>query len=86
MGQPAVINLAYGLIAGSLAEITNGIVHSIDSAWDYEHLPALPADFLSSYFRPEKTANASPEYRAWAYRCLGLIAKDLGERSARFGK
>jgi hypothetical protein len=44
----------------------------------------VPSDFLSSYFRPEKTTNASAEYRAWSYRCLGLLAKELGEHSARF--
>jgi hypothetical protein len=55
IGQPAIINLTYGLIAGSMAAITDGFVYSMDSAWDYETMPALPEDFLNWYFRPEQT-------------------------------
>ena len=29
-------SLLYGLAAGCLAELTNGLVNSIDGAWDYE--------------------------------------------------
>jgi hypothetical protein len=79
-GQPAVINLAYGLIAGSLAAITNGIVHSIDSAWDYEKLPASPEEFLSWYFRPEQTANQKSQ--AWSRECLARLAVELGQDPA----
>jgi hypothetical protein len=51
-GQPAIINLAYGLIAASVASLTDGFVDSIDSAWDSDRLPATADDFLSYYFRP----------------------------------
>jgi hypothetical protein len=53
-GQPAVINLAYGLIASSLAAITDGFLTSDDSASDWQRLPALPDDFLAWYFRPPR--------------------------------
>ena len=77
-GQPAVISLAYGLIAGSLAAITNGLVYSMDSAWDHEQLPALPQQFLSWYFRPERTEKAA--FRTWSSRCLSDLRQELGER------
>jgi len=54
IGQPGIINLAYGLIAASLAEITGGFVYSDDGAWDYSYFPALPEDFFRWYFKPEQ--------------------------------
>jgi antitoxin component of RelBE/YafQ-DinJ toxin-antitoxin module len=83
IGQPAIVNLAYGLIAGSLAAITNGLVYSMDSAWDYEKLPALPDDFLSWYFRPNKTTNEN--YREWSSRCLDHLAEELGGAPTAYG-
>jgi hypothetical protein len=76
-GQPGIISLAYGLIAGSLAAITDGIVYSEDSAWDWQRMPALPLDFLSWYFRPEQAIAA--EFREWSSRCLDLLVEELGE-------
>ena len=75
-GQSATINIAYGLIAASMAELTDGFVHSIDSAWDWELMPALPLEFLSWYFRPECTK--SKERRDWAQRCLTALPQELG--------
>ncbi len=77
IGQPAVINLAYGLLAGSLASMTNGIVHTTDSAWDWQRMPAFPAEFLSLYFRPKFATEEN--FRSWSERCLSLIAAELGE-------
>jgi hypothetical protein len=74
-GQPAVINVAYGMIAASLAELTDGIVHSIDGAWDHRLLPARPADFLSWYFRPERTD--VPEWKGWAEQCIRQLADEV---------
>lgn len=76
-GQPAVVNVAYGLIAASLAELTDGIVHSIDCAWDYCLLPARPADFLSWYFRPERAND--PERKEWAERCIRHLPEELAQ-------
>lgn len=74
-GQGAVTSVAYGLIAGSLASLTDGIVHSIDSAWDWQQLPALPHDFLSWYFRPELALDQGN--REWSARCIGHLAEEL---------
>jgi hypothetical protein len=70
-GQPAAINLAYGLIAGSLASLTGGFVYSDDSAWDWERMPALPQDFLSFYFRPELALEDA--FREWSGRCIDQL-------------
>jgi hypothetical protein len=74
-GQPAIINLAYGLIAASLAAITDGFVTSDDSAWDWQRLPALPDEFLGWYFRPERAIGEN--FREWSQRCLDSLAEEL---------
>jgi hypothetical protein len=73
-GQPAIINFAYGIIAASLAELTDGIIYSDDSAWDYEHFPAVAADFYEWFFEPEKTPDL--DRAAWVRACLVAIASD----------
>jgi hypothetical protein len=50
MGQPPIINLSYGFIAGALAELTGGLVFSGDGAWDYQRLPISGPQFLAEYF------------------------------------
>jgi|SRR5262245_39087394 len=74
-GQPAIINVAYGMIAGSLAELTEGFIYSDDSAWDYERFPATAQEFFSWYFRPDKAIKA--EYAEWAARCIKWIVEEL---------
>ncbi|WP_295979416.1 hypothetical protein [uncultured Variovorax sp.] len=74
VGQPAIINLAYGIIAASLAELTDGIIYSYDSAWDYDRFPAVAADFYEWYFNPEMTSD--PGNADWARTCLLTIASD----------
>ena len=49
MGQPPIINLSYGIIAGALAELTCGLVFSGDGAWDYQRLPISGTEFLAKY-------------------------------------
>ena len=73
VGQAPIVNLAYGLIAGSLAAITGGFVHSDDGAW--ERMPALPEDFLRRYFRPELALDE--DFRAWSRECVDSIAEEL---------
>ena len=81
-GQPATINLAYGLIAGSLASLTNGIVYSMDSAWDWQRMPAFPAEFLDWYFRPDVAlddnfrALAADLWTYWVEPCSQAAAAD----------
>jgi hypothetical protein len=74
-GQSAVINVAYGLIAASLATITNGFLTSDDSAWDWERLPAPPHEFLKWYFRPEYAIAGN--FREWSQRCIGHLSEEL---------
>lgn len=74
-GQSAIISFAYGIIAASLAELTDGIIYSDDSAWDYERFPAVATDFYEWYFNPDMTPD--PDRADWARTCLLTIASDL---------
>ncbi len=74
-GQPGIINIAYGMLAGSLALLTNGFVFSEDGAWDYERLPARPDFFLSTYFRPE--LNRDWINYSWTKECISWLPEEL---------
>jgi hypothetical protein len=71
MGQPGIINIAYGYIAASLAELTDGIIYSDDSAWDYSRFPCKANEFYEFYFRPEKAIG--PEYKEWSINCIRSV-------------
>lgn len=77
-GQPAIINLSYGLIAAALAQLTDGLIYSDDGAWDYSLFPTQVDDFISHYFIPEKATNS--DYKEWAETCIKLIYKELNEK------
>lgn len=70
-GQPAIIAVAYGLIAASLAELTEGLIYSGDSAWDYEVFPATGPELRDIYFRPNSTSE--PDRADWAKRCIAAL-------------
>ncbi|MEF2277841.1 hypothetical protein V3W47_05975 [Deinococcus sp. YIM 134068] len=72
-GQPAEINIAYGFLASALAELTNGVVYSDDSAWDFARFPALPHDFDTWYMNPEAALRS--DYAKWASDCLTSLAE-----------
>ena len=74
-GQPSIINLTYGLMAASLAELTNGYIYSADSAWDYERFPATYKEFDAFYFRPEKTLSKGT--KSWSKECLGHLPDEF---------
>ena len=74
-GQTAIVNVGYGLIAASLAEITEGFIYSDDQAWDYARFPATAIDFFSWYFHPELALDRNR--KDWATRCIKDIPKDL---------
>ena len=76
-GQPGIVSLAYGLIAGSLAAITGGFVYSDDSAWDWERMPARPEEFLKFYFRPDQALE--PDFQSWSRECIAQLAAELKE-------
>jgi hypothetical protein len=74
--QPAAIDIAYGLLAASLAELTSGFVHSDDSAWDSERMPALSHEFFEWYFVPELALHDN--FREWSVRSIGALREELG--------
>ena len=74
MGQPAIISFAYGILAGLLAELTEGVVVSDDSAWDYARFPATSHEVYEWYFNPAMALDR--KYGDWAKECLALIASD----------
>lgn len=47
MGGPAVASTGYGLVAAALAEATDGVIASFDSAFDIEHNGETAERFLS---------------------------------------
>ncbi|MGV6853079.1 MAG: hypothetical protein ACWA5R_13000 [bacterium] len=63
-GQPGVINILYGILSGTLAAMTKGIVFSDDTAWDYERMPIKGAEFLENYYRPKKELNEDTKNEA----------------------
>jgi len=74
-GQPAIIALSYGLISGSIAKLTNGILWSDDGAWDNKFFPVESDEFLKYYFRPNiATSNADAE---WSSGCIDSIKEEL---------
>jgi len=77
-GQPGIVNLVYGLLAGSLAELTSGLVFSYDSAWVWPLFPATGRDFLSRYLVPGGTSD--PEAEEWTTKCLSWIPGELAGR------
>lgn len=70
-GQPGIINLAYGLIAASLAEITDGFIYSDDGAWDHNCFPALAEDFFEWYFKPKFVRKSDD--KVWIQDCIKSI-------------
>ena len=67
MGQPPLVRFAQGVLAGTLAEITSGIVDSADGAAPLELLPAVPGDLYSWWMNPTVPWEDQP---FWA----GLVA------------
>ncbi|MFC4776001.1 hypothetical protein ACFO9Q_04305 [Paenibacillus sp. GCM10023252] len=65
-GQPAIINLVYGIIASALAELTKGYIFSDDGAWHGG--PIRPTVFDSQYFVPSKAR--SFDDASWYESCL----------------
>ncbi len=79
-GQPGVINIFYGILAGVLAQITDGVVFSDDSAWDYGRMPIRGKDFLKSYYRPDRELSA--EIRGAAISSIRYAKEELENLNA----
>lgn len=70
-GQPAIINICYGFLAASVAELSGGFLHSEDGAWDYDIFPCFSETFLKSYFQPDATTPS--DMADWANRCIDAV-------------
>lgn len=85
VGQSGLVALCYGLIAASVAELTDGILWSDDGAWSVKNFPAEYNGFLQWYFVPERAL--TDDDRDWAARCLRGIRENLMEaRGVQVGK
>lgn len=72
-GQLAITNLTYGILAASLAELTEGVVLSWDSAWHNAVVPMYAETFFRTYFRPEYCESSSD--KKWFQDCLDSLAE-----------
>lgn len=81
VGQPGVVNILYGLLAGSIGNLTGDFIFSDDGAWDYQRMPIRASDFLTSYFRPNKETDT--EIRRWAIRSIDCARKELAHLKER---
>ncbi|GFN34084.1 hypothetical protein [Paenibacillus xylaniclasticus] len=66
MGQPAIINLAFGVLASALAELTEGYLFSDDGAW--QGRPIRSYDFDPLYFNPDNADRL--DKASWYENCL----------------
>ena len=69
-GQPAIVNLAYGLIAAAFAELVKGFIFSDDGAWDYGIFPTTADYFLQNYFNLQYL---KAEDADWAKECINIL-------------
>ncbi|ULH18152.1 hypothetical protein MF271_21995 (plasmid) [Deinococcus sp. KNUC1210] len=77
-GQSALVHVLYGCLASALAELTNRVVYSDDSAWDAERFPARSVELDRWFMRPEDAL--SDQFRVWAQRIQdGVMEEALGE-------
>lgn len=67
-GQSAIVSLLFGLLAATLAKLTDGIIYSEDGALDYAKFPTTSYEFLSWYFKPEYAT--TEEDLLLANRCI----------------
>jgi hypothetical protein len=70
-----VINICYGLISASVAELTGGFIWTDDGAWNHKKFPCEPLEFYKWYFKPE--FEDDPDCKDWAFRCLDGIENEF---------
>ena len=75
VGQSGTIALLYGLLAGSLAQLTGGFIYSDDGAWNYKLFPARADDFLKYYFHPELATNERD--KEFSVNCINSIVDEI---------
>lgn len=74
-GQPAIINLTYGLISASLSELTKGFIWTDDGAWSFAKFPTEATEFYKWYFRSE--IEEDHDYSEWAKECVGFLQEEI---------
>ncbi len=74
MNQPPIICVTYGILAASLAELTDGMVSSCDS-WGISFLPVTGGEFLRRYLSPDHVDDAGE--RAEAVHLLNELKEQL---------
>jgi hypothetical protein len=72
--QPLVYDLVYGIVAGTVAEVTQGIINTDDGAWDSSVFPATAKEFFESYFVP--SAPVGREYQQLTNALLDTLKSD----------
>ena len=63
MGGPAVASTGYGLVAAALAEATNGVIASFDSAFDIEHNGESAQKFLTWWGEAQMTFYGTESFK-----------------------
>ena len=63
MGGPAVASTGYGLVAAALAEATNGVIASFDSAFDIEHNGESAQKFLTWWGEKQMTFYGTESFK-----------------------
>lgn len=79
-GQPAIIALSYGLLAASVAKLTDGFIYSDDGAWDYAMFPAKSDDFFNWYFNPNLALSEND--RDFSRQCINSIIAEFGANAS----
>ncbi len=75
VGQSAIVNLMFGMVAAAISKLTNGFIYSNDGAWDIHQFPTNAEDFLLWYFNPDYLDNSNDD-KKWAKDNLDMIRKD----------
>ena len=63
LGGPAVASTGYGLVAAALAEATNGVIASFDSAFDIEHNGESAQQFLTWWGEKQMTFYGTESFK-----------------------
>jgi hypothetical protein len=84
LGEPALSAVAHGFVAMALAEQQEGLIHSVDGAWDSSVLPCGPETFAASFMRPERSGGE--RYRRYAEDKVRAMPGELGLFDAPFGR
>lgn len=80
IGQPAIVKLLSGVLAGTLARLTGGKVFSGDGAWESHSLPISGSELLSCYIDPGNIYDK--EFRAWVKKIVEGADLELTESKA----